>query len=192
MSDVATRSDDVARPVAAPPVPPETVEQETSSTRPTTDVLTSDIVTSDAATSDGRPAETVQPHEDDSNVALGLSRGDVVFAWVIGCVLLALTSLHLARLSGWGARTVEVERLDPHDFSVRLDLNTANWVELSQLDAVGEVLARRIVDDREEHGPFAAVDDLRRVKGIGVKTLDKLRPLLKVETVEEAGTRSPE
>jgi competence protein ComEA len=43
---------------------------------------------------------------------------------------------------------------------------------------VGEVLAQRILDDRAERGPYRSVDDLRRVKGIGEKTLEKLRPWL--------------
>src|SRR5437764_324622 len=58
----------------------------------------------------------------------------------------------------------------------QIDLNTAQRAELLQLPAIGESLAQRIVDYRQEHGPFARVDDLRRVRGIGPLTMEKLRP----------------
>jgi len=41
---------------------------------------------------------------------------------------------------------------------------------------VGPVLAERILEDRKRNGPFRSVEDLRRVKGIGEKTLERLRP----------------
>jgi competence protein ComEA len=48
-----------------------------------------------------------------------------------------------------------------------LDLNTATAAELDTLPGVGPATAAAIVDDRERHGPFAAVGDLERVPGIG-------------------------
>ncbi len=53
-----------------------------------------------------------------------------------------------------------------------LDLNRASAAELTQLPGVGPTLSARIVAAR----PFASVDELRRVKGIGAKTLEALRP----------------
>ena len=43
------------------------------------------------------------------------------------------------------------------------------------MPGIGPVLSARIVETRQAR-PFASVDELRRVKGIGVKTLEKLRP----------------
>jgi len=48
-----------------------------------------------------------------------------------------------------------------------LDLNSATVDELSKLPGIGEVLAQRIVDYREEHGNFSAVSDIMNVNGIG-------------------------
>lgn len=127
------------------------------------------------------PTADVSPAGDDAPTdTFPLTRGDTLVASLLGIVLVALLGLHAARLSGWGARPILVEHA-PRDVIVRLNLNEANWVELAQLEAVGEVLARRIVDDRTERGPFQTVDDLRRVKGIGAKTLEKLRPLVRVD-----------
>jgi competence protein ComEA len=55
----------------------------------------------------------------------------------------------------------------------------ADWPELSLLPGVGETLARRIVESRSKHGRFADLDDLRRVRGIGPKTLERIRPFLR-------------
>jgi len=46
------------------------------------------------------------------------------------------------------------------------------------LPGIGEMLARRIVESRREHGLFVDHEDLLRVKGIGPKTLQAMRPFL--------------
>jgi competence protein ComEA len=56
-----------------------------------------------------------------------------------------------------------------------IDVNRATLLQLQQLPGIGPTLATRIIDARAER-PFTRVDDLRRVKGIGPKTLEKLRP----------------
>ena len=66
------------------------------------------------------------------------------------------------------------------DIGYQIDLNSATWVELTQLRGVGPVIAKLIVSDREEAGPFSSIDDLRRVKGIGPKTVEKNRRWLRV------------
>jgi len=53
-------------------------------------------------------------------------------------------------------------------------LNAASLDALDDLPGIGPSLARRIVDRR----PFATVDDLLEVPGIGRATLDRLRPLV--------------
>ncbi|MBA3313318.1 MAG: helix-hairpin-helix domain-containing protein [Planctomycetota bacterium] len=103
----------------------------------------------------------------------------LVFTMLAG-VMLVLLVVRWAELSGWGTREIEIERLTPLPYNFRLDPNTATWVELAQLDGVGETLAVRIVEDREANGPFRTLDDLDRVKGIGAKTLDRLRPYLQI------------
>lgn len=62
-----------------------------------------------------------------------------------------------------------------------LDLNRATTQELTTLPGIGEVLAQRIVDYREAHGPFRSVEELIAVEGIGEGKLEKLRELVTVE-----------
>ena len=59
-----------------------------------------------------------------------------------------------------------------------LNINTATAEELQTLPNIGEATAQRIVDYRTQHGNFASVDALQNVKGIGAKTLEKLRPFV--------------
>lgn len=55
-----------------------------------------------------------------------------------------------------------------------INVNRASVDELSQLPGVGPALAQRIIDFREQHGPFTSLDDLDAVSGVGPSLLAKL------------------
>jgi competence protein ComEA len=57
----------------------------------------------------------------------------------------------------------------------KLDLNTATADQLDTLPGVGEVMAKRIVQWRTDHGGFTKVEQLRDVDGIGESKFQKLR-----------------
>jgi competence protein ComEA len=59
-----------------------------------------------------------------------------------------------------------------------IDINTANQDQLAMLTGIGPAKAAAIVEYREANGPFASVDDLAKVRGIGSATIDKNRHLL--------------
>ena len=67
-----------------------------------------------------------------------------------------------------------------------LDLNLASAAQLELLPGIGPAGAARIVEYRDQIGGYRSIDELLGVKGIGEKTLAKLRHLLRVEP-----TRSP-
>ncbi len=110
---------------------------------------------------------------------LELSAGDRWLLLMFAAALFVLLGIYAWRLSGGGQETIEIRRQVGHASQFQLDMNSATWVEWMQLDGLGEVTARKIIDDRDSRGPFRSVDDLRRVKGIGPATLDKLRPHLR-------------
>jgi competence protein ComEA len=57
----------------------------------------------------------------------------------------------------------------------RVNINTADSATLQTLNGVGPATAQKIIDYREQHGPFESIEDLTKVSGIGDKTLEKLR-----------------
>uniref|UniRef100_A0A7C2PGZ8 Helix-hairpin-helix domain-containing protein n=1 Tax=Schlesneria paludicola TaxID=360056 RepID=A0A7C2PGZ8_9PLAN len=116
----------------------------------------------------------------------GLSRGDRWFLSVMLAVLAGLLAMHYRRDAARESEPVAVVRPQSPDYVFQLDPNTATWVEWTQLDGIGGTLAKRIVAHREEHGPFRTPEDLGRVKGIGPKTLDKMRPHLAFTSAEDA------
>jgi competence protein ComEA len=63
----------------------------------------------------------------------------------------------------------------------RLELNRASRAELALIPGFGPSRAQGVDDYRRAHGPFASIDDLRKVPGIGPKTLEKVRPWLFVD-----------
>ncbi len=56
-----------------------------------------------------------------------------------------------------------------------VDINTADVDRLTELPGIGRAIAQRIVDYRKEHGPFKAVDELLNVRGIGDRSLARIR-----------------
>lgn len=60
-------------------------------------------------------------------------------------------------------------------------VNYATVAELSALPGIGGKKAQAIVEYREQHGLFRQADDLLMVQGIGEKTLDALRDLIRFD-----------
>ncbi len=60
----------------------------------------------------------------------------------------------------------------------KIDINVADAPTFEALERVGPALAERIIEDRTLNGPFASIDDLRRVRGIGPKIIEKNRAFL--------------
>ena len=84
------------------------------------------------------------------------------------CALLGLFFHDRAELEEAGIETaVEVSREEILPDLTPLDLNTATAEELAELPGIGEELAGRIVDYREENGPFESVEGIMEVSGIG-------------------------
>ena len=120
---------------------------------------------------------------------LWLTKHDQTFVAVFVAGFVMLTGYHWATLGGWGMRPIEIERQPARQYDFRIDINSASWVEWTQIEGIGETTAQKIISDREAKGPFRSINDLRRVKGIGPKTLEKMRPFLREPTSENSATK---
>lgn len=94
-----------------------------------------------------------------------------------------------------GGKEVRASRGRKAPVTGAVNVNRAGRDELMKLPGVGPVLADHILADRETRGPFRTVDDLKRVKGIKDKVLEKLLPYVTVDESrslaggDEAGER---
>lgn len=62
-----------------------------------------------------------------------------------------------------------------------INVNSATVEQLMMLPGIGEKTAKDIVAFRQANGPFKSIDDVTKVKGIGKKKLDKIRPNLALQ-----------
>lgn len=63
-------------------------------------------------------------------------------------------------------------------FQTQINVNRATAAELETLPGIGPALAARIITHRGQHGPFASVEDLLDVDGIGPAKLEAIRDLV--------------
>ncbi|WP_437185900.1 ComEA family DNA-binding protein [Planctomicrobium sp. SH668] len=130
--------------------------------------------------------EPKSPPGSADSVALGFNRSDRLFVTFLCSVIVALILAHLVRMSVQGTPRVEIVRLPQHDIDFKIQMNRATWVEWMQLPQIGEVTARNIVADRDQRGPFLAVEDLTRVKGVGPATMAAVRSFLVVDELQKS------
>src|SRR5262245_59155294 len=79
---------------------------------------------------------------DEANIAspsnnsgrFSLTRSDQLFIAVVILAATVLSFAHWLRLSGWGTRPVEIQRLEPREHVFQIDINKATWVEWAQLE----------------------------------------------------------
>ena len=102
-----------------------------------------------------------------------LAAGGILFVCLVVMLGIAITRQFR------GDRLINIERpFTPRRIEFRIDVNEAEWPELTLLPEVSETLARRIIEFREEQGRFESLDELQQVRGIGPRTLEQIQPYL--------------
>lgn len=66
----------------------------------------------------------------------------------------------------------------------KVNINSATAKELQQLKGIGKSIAERIVVYREKAGPFAKLEDIKKVKGIGKNTFESIKEKISIEEEE--------
>ncbi|HET9951067.1 MAG TPA: helix-hairpin-helix domain-containing protein [Candidatus Eisenbacteria bacterium] len=113
--------------------------------------------------------------------AAGLAEGTAVGRPDFGGRDLGAAAIGEAR----GARHAGSARERPAPLGT-LQVDRATAAEWERLPGIGPALAARIVAERAAHGPFLAPEGLLRVRGIGPKTLERLRPFLRSGPADSA------
>lgn len=64
--------------------------------------------------------------------------------------------------------------------SIRVNINTADIEELTRLPGIGPSIARRIIEFREENGPFSRPEDIMNVRGIGPSRFEQIGGMIEI------------
>ena len=73
-----------------------------------------------------------------------------------------------------------------------VNINTADVATIADsLNGIGEAKARAIVEYREKNGPFKSADELVNVKGVGLKTVEKNRELIRTSAASPTKPAKP-
>ena len=131
-----------------------------------------------ASSPDLTPAPATKTEATDPHTALTLTRRDRLFLSSCALLILVLMAARIVSLRLLRPPEMEVVRSPENALAMRVEINSATWVEWMQLEGIGETTARNIVADRERRGPFRSVDDVSRVRGIGDAKLAAMRPYL--------------
>lgn len=106
---------------------------------------------------------------------------------IVLCLILALVSVYrlVRSFSETGAQPLKlVVELGDGDKTYapvfRVDLNLSPPDSLELVPGIGPVLAGRIIAFRDSVGPFAKLEDVMKVEGIGRVTFEKIKPYLEI------------
>ncbi len=105
-----------------------------------------------------------------------MSKREILVLAILIAILIALNIVNYAKR--------ERLKINSHviieEIAVKIPINNARIDELDVLPGIGPALAGRIVAYRKEHGPFKTVEDIKKVKGIGNKLLEKMLPFIEL------------
>ena len=118
----------------------------------------------------------------------------LIFLLIIAAVALVAHAVNAHRRTGTAApsdRPAQTLRLPNPDLRQRLllgipvSINEIGAEDLRLIPGISTRLAKRIIDYRRDHGPFETWRCLQAVHGLGPKTLEKLRPYVKIKELRD-------
>ena len=92
------------------------------------------------------------------------------------------------KLNGMAAAVLAAALLAPVALAGPVNVNTADAKTIAkELNGIGLSKAEAIVAHREKNGPFKTAEDLAKVQGVGLKTVERIRADLRFETAKPGG-----
>ncbi len=117
----------------------------------------------------------------------GLMPVGLMRQWLLCSQAACLLGILLLATMGWTLlrQPVPDTAITAQRINHRIAINQADERMLSLLPGIGPGLARNIVVHRETHGPFLQLEDLTSVPRIGLLTLERIRPYLRLDLVAD-------
>jgi len=108
-----------------------------------------------------------------------LRRSEQLAAAALTAAALVILLIHFLRQAQQHQGTIDIDQAEPLTAEFTVDLNSAPWMEIAELPNIGEKVAKEIVAERDKNGRYASYKDVeRRVKGIGAKLMERIKPYL--------------
>ena len=77
-----------------------------------------------------------------------------------------------------GIEKPTLKKVSFKNYTGMVNINRASIAQLDSLPGIGPVLAARIIEYRKTHGTFVAIEDLRKVRGIGARLFEEIKARL--------------
>lgn len=92
---------------------------------------------------------------------------------ILLCAIVASIFIYYQRYKE--AQTYKFKKVSNEVHQYRININSAKLKELDNLPGIGPSMAQRIIDHRNQNGPFQSLDEITKVKGIGAKSFEKIK-----------------
>lgn len=94
-------------------------------------------------------------------------------------IIVALSLLGMIGSEVWqhvrSQGAINIDSVTPVAPVLKIDINSADWPELTLIPGIGERLAKRIISARDECGGFDSIEQLELIPGIGPRKVDEMR-----------------
>jgi len=100
--------------------------------------------------------------------------------FVVAC---AVVTVFTIRNEPQYVRVIPMERpvVEVDESIEMVNINTASSEELQTLSGIGEVIAERIIEYREQYGYFLYLEEIMEVSGVGAGVFERIRGYIYIE-----------